>query len=236
MKIPERIRALNPLITPESFETLHALREHPQAPHWNHEAGDRIQEEDLTALEAFRKELAAARKQASSAPAPILEWVERLTYQVPSFEKRVPDVADLEKAWSGIGTMCREDIATHPEELVPLDADLFQMIVYRTAGTTGHALWVPHHHRAAATYQVLVEFALERYALRLEPAPDDFAGDFVARTAPHPYETGGEYTIPWHGQSADGTDLGNGAYVIRVEAFDGSARKSATIKAVIWRE
>jgi hypothetical protein len=30
--------------------------------------------------------------------------------------------------------------------------------------------------------------------------------------------------------------LANGAYLIRVEVFDGAARSTATLKAVIWRE
>lgn len=179
-KIPDAIRKLNPLITRESFATLRKLKEDPHAPHWNHEAGDRLQKEDLVVLDSYRKELVvrcgqASRSDGPSPPAAIRNWAEKLVYRVPSFQKRVSEEVDLEEQWTDIGTMSREDIATHPEELLPLDADLEEMIVYRTAGTTGHALLVPHHHRAAAMYQVLIEFALEQYDLRLDFAPDQVA-------------------------------------------------------------
>lgn len=69
-------------------------------------------------------------------------------------------------------TTHRSDIALHPELLMPIDADLSQLMVYRTAGTTGHALLVPHQARAAASYQPLIETALEAYGIALTPGPE----------------------------------------------------------------
>ena len=62
--------------------------------------------------------------------------------------------------------MTREDVALHPEHMVPDDADLKRMLVYRTAGTTGHAILVPHHARAVASYQPMMEHVLRRYGIR----------------------------------------------------------------------
>lgn len=64
----------------------------------------------------------------------------------------------------------------------------------------------------------------------------DFAGEFVRTLASGDPMPVGAHSIPWGGQAGDGTDLANGAYMIRVEANDGSTTKGATIKAVIWRE
>jgi FlgD Ig-like domain len=64
----------------------------------------------------------------------------------------------------------------------------------------------------------------------------DFAGEYVATLASGEQMGFGPQTIEWGGQAADGTDLGNGAYMVRIEANDGSATKSATVKAVIWRQ
>ena len=64
----------------------------------------------------------------------------------------------------------------------------------------------------------------------------DFAGEFVRTLASGAPMDAGACNIPWGGQASDGTDLANGAYMIRVEANDGSTTKGATIKAVIWRE
>jgi len=62
----------------------------------------------------------------------------------------------------------------------------------------------------------------------------DFAGDYVTTIASG-HHAAGPVTIAWDG-TANGAELGNGAYLIRVEAEDGNSKKGATIKAVIWRE
>ncbi len=62
----------------------------------------------------------------------------------------------------------------------------------------------------------------------------DFAGDYVTTIANGQFSAGA-VAIPWDG-TANGAELGNGAYLIRVEAEDGNSKKGATIKAVIWRE
>jgi phenylacetate-CoA ligase len=49
------------------------------------------------------------------------------------------------------------------------------MIVYRTAGTTGHALLVPHDARAAACYLPLLELALSRWGVDARLGGDDVA-------------------------------------------------------------
>jgi phenylacetate-CoA ligase len=84
---------------------------------------------------------------------------------VPSFRARLADASLVERAWGSIATTSREDLAMRPETLVPDDAPLDRMIVYRTAGTTGHALLVPHDARAAACYLPLLEVALARWGV-----------------------------------------------------------------------
>lgn len=63
----------------------------------------------------------------------------------------------------------------------------------------------------------------------------DFAGEYVATLDPMTGASG-PVNVAWAGQASDGTPLANGAYMIRVMADDGTAKKSAVIKAVIWRE
>ncbi|MEY3014499.1 MAG: hypothetical protein RIT45_3234, partial [Pseudomonadota bacterium] len=48
-------------------------------------------------------------------------------------------------------------------------ADLERMVVYRTAGTTGHPVVVPHHPLAVAHYLPLVESALARWKVPFAP-------------------------------------------------------------------
>jgi hypothetical protein len=64
----------------------------------------------------------------------------------------------------------------------------------------------------------------------------DFAGEYVSTLKNGVPFDAGSRQIPWSGQAADGSPLANGAYMIRVEAFDGAARQATTVKAVVWRE
>ena len=156
-------------MTPAERAVLRRLREHADAPRWNHAAGDRLGPGDLEALDAFRGDL-RARRTARSGGAPHAALLQRIAERVPhvaSFRDRVPPGFDLEGRWDEIRTMSREDIAVRVADLVPDDADLGRLIVYRTAGTSGHALLVPHDPRATASYQPLIETAVERHGVRV---------------------------------------------------------------------
>ncbi|MBM3316525.1 MAG: hypothetical protein FJY75_01605, partial [Candidatus Eisenbacteria bacterium] len=65
----------------------------------------------------------------------------------------------------------------------------------------------------------------------------DFAGEYVSTVSSRQhFSQAGTFSVPWAGVASDGTPLANGAYLIRLEAHDGSAIKTATVKAVIWKE
>lgn len=148
-------RRLSPLITPQGLAMIARMEAHPDAPKFNYVAGDQLHEEDLADLRATR-------------PIPIVDRVARWLETVPLF--RTYAVADPRSNWHAIPTTSREDLAKSPERLVPDDEPLDRMIIYRTSGTTGHPLHVPHHPRAAAAYQILIERAL---AARGIPFPVD---------------------------------------------------------------
>jgi phenylacetate-CoA ligase len=152
------------------------LREHPDAPRWNHAAAERLDGQDLAALDGLREALATRRgpRVAGPPPLPILQRIAAWQVSVPAF-RRIPAHLDLEADWHRLPTMGREDVAVRPQDFVPDDADLERMIVYRTAGTTGHALLVPHDARAAAAYQPLIEQALARHGVCFAPAADAVA-------------------------------------------------------------
>lgn len=174
--IPEDIKERNPTITAAGLKMLRRLQEDRHAPLWNHRAGDRLSEEDLKSVSIFRTALARNRKlhaqarasESDAIPEHIIDWVMDKRKKVPLFRDRVPLTDNLSSVWTRIPSMSREDIATRPEYLVPDDADLKKLIVYRTAGTTGHALLVPHSALSAAKYRPLKELALEQYDIRPE--------------------------------------------------------------------
>jgi phenylacetate-CoA ligase len=170
---------------------LDRLTQNPDAPRWNHRAGDRLDDADRRALEEFRAALRAEPRAWRCGPPPetLLARVRALREKSADLRRRIPAGIDLERDWETIPTISREDVATRVEELIPDDADLERLIVYRTAGTTGHALLVPHDARATGAYQPLIELALELRGVRLAFDPDAAACFLVgaqARTVTYP--------------------------------------------------
>jgi phenylacetate-CoA ligase len=169
--IPAKRLARNPLITPAGYRNLQRVLQHRYAPRWNFSLGDRIKTQDLVATEQFREAVFAAREPSNGHPGqPILDWVAMMRDQVASFRQRLPIGFDLQRDWAYIPTMSREDLVLDLPAMVPDSADLKQLIVYTTSGTTGHSLAIPYHPRAVAFNHPLFEYALAAYGV--EPSFD----------------------------------------------------------------
>lgn len=165
-----------PLITPAGRAMLQRLREHPDAPRFNHATGDRCRSEDLAELDQFREELATLRgARGAGPPSNLLRRVSELRQRVPWFRERLPSGLDIERDWERLPTTSRQDVALHPWLFVPDDEPLDRMVIYRTAGTTGHPITVPHHPLAIRLYEPLLEWALSRWQALPQFSPDRVA-------------------------------------------------------------
>lgn len=165
----EKLLDRTPLLTPASEAVLHRLREHPDAPRFNHATGDRLRAEDLPDLDRFRHALHTCRgARTDTPPASILQWTSLLREQVPWFRDKIPARGDLQRNWTAIPTSSRRDVALAPWDFVPDDEPLDRLVIYRTAGTTGHPISVPHHPRAIRMYEPLIELALARHGVAAE--------------------------------------------------------------------
>jgi phenylacetate-CoA ligase len=168
----DRLRR-NPLITEAGYRRLNSLLQHPDAPVWNYDVGDRVEAADLAAVDEVRAAVRAERRRGTARPpAAILGWVRRMRRRVPLFTRHLQDGLDLERDWAAVPTMSRGDFVAALEDIVPPDEDLSRLIVYDTSGVTGHAIRVPHHPRAIAQNHALMEFVLERHAVRPRFSPD----------------------------------------------------------------
>ena len=170
---------------------LKRLKEHADAPRWNYSSGDHLDKADLARLARFKQDLRDGRKKREPGrlPEPVRKRLDALRSKVPSFRRRLPKGVDAEKHWDLIPCMSREDVALRPESLVPDDADLRRVMIYRTAGTTGHALLVPSAATCVSMYQPLLEFALARHGVRPRFSPDSVACFLVGaqlRTVTYP--------------------------------------------------
>jgi phenylacetate-CoA ligase len=156
-----------PLLTPDGERMLRRLTEHPDAPRFNYATGDRLHAEDLPEMARFRERLLSERGPRRPGPAPaILGWVAALRQRVPFFREHIPAGLDLGRDWAALPTTSRLNLALAPWDFVPDDEPLDRLIIYRTAGTTGHPIAVPHHPRAIRCYEPMLEFALGRHGAR----------------------------------------------------------------------
>ena len=152
------------------------LREHPDAPRFNYETGDRLHPQDLAPIARFREDLRTARgPRTRKLPDALLEQLERARKLVPFLRRNIPATSHLERDWDTLPTTSRADLALRAWEFVPDDQPLDRLIIYRTAGTTGHPVSVPHHPLAVRCYEPMIDFALERHGVKIDLDPHSVA-------------------------------------------------------------
>jgi phenylacetate-CoA ligase len=165
-----------PLLTAQGERMLRRLKEHADAPRFNYATGDRLHRADLEQIEHFRAALDGGRGPRTPGPPPaVLQRLAGLRERVPWLRDHLPAGIDLERAWATLPTTSRLDLARAPWDFVPDDEPLDRLVIYRTAGTTGHPISVPHHPLAIRCYEPLLEHALGRHGAR-----PDFTADSIA--------------------------------------------------------
>ena len=170
----------HPLLDEAGRRMLLRLREHPDAPRFNYETGDRLRREDLPVLDAFRERIATGRGWREAAPPPeVLARVAAWREDVPLYRRTLPAGLDLERGWPSLPTASRRDLALAPWEFVPDGQPLDRLVVYRTAGTTGHPITVPHDPLAIRCYEPLLEEALRRHGVTIDFGPDEVGAFLV---------------------------------------------------------
>ena len=169
-EIPAIFLERSPLLNVESYRTLISLLHDTDAPLWNQSLGDRIQHSDLHAAETFRNKM---RSQSSGITVPSLDMCSQLIelkHRCWSIEDRlfgVNSTDTLQRHWSTIKTVSREDLATRYVQFVPHDIEFDRALVYDTSGTTGHPLELFHHPSALAQNHIFAEAVFQ--ALGIEP-------------------------------------------------------------------
>lgn len=154
-----------PRFKPEWRETLQRLREHPAAPVWNTEVGDRLGLEDARHVEWFEEELHANRRSAGAGPPDwLLQWIRELEPRTIYFRERLKHL-NLEREFERILPMVRADLAASLARIIPEDASLEGLVINPTSGTTGVPLLCPSHPRAVGCYDPMIQFVLRRHGV-----------------------------------------------------------------------
>jgi phenylacetate-CoA ligase len=152
-----------PTLTAHGARMLAFLREHPAAPIFRNESGNRLRPHEVEAARAFARQVATAPPAWTPGTRP--PWLEAFVAQcrmeVP-FYRRYPA-----SAFEDLPTISRADLSHDIAAFVPDSVPLDRLINFRTSGTTGHPLLIASHPTVAANYLAFHRKALARAGIEL---------------------------------------------------------------------
>lgn len=155
-----------PLITDNGRKLLKWMREHPQAPRYTAQCGNRLTAEYLRRVHEYEAELNSAPKgwPQGGFPPWLPDFVEKCFHDVPFYRRYGAQPADFHD----IPTTGRADLSREIWSFVPDSLPLDDLIIYATSGTTGHPLTIPSHPVVGACYTPLLKAALAMKGIELK--------------------------------------------------------------------
>lgn len=154
-----------PTLSDDGRRMLRFLREHPHAPIYRDESGNRLTSDDVERVRAFEREAldAGVGWRAGEHPAWLGELVRRCYAEVPHYRRRGAAPSEFES----VPSVSRGDLGRDIAQFVPDSAPLERLINFQTSGTTGHPLLLASHPVAAASYLAFHKRALRRVGIEL---------------------------------------------------------------------
>lgn len=159
-----------PLLSDAGRRMLDFLREHPNAPIYRNQSGNRLDESDL----------AYVRREEAAVLAADVGWPQNghpgwLDGFVDECRSDVPHYRGYEPAtcFESLPTVSRADLGHDIAAFVPDSLSLDRLINFQTSGTTGHPLLISSHPRVAAGYLAYHKRALRRFGVTLTAGRDE---------------------------------------------------------------
>lgn len=162
-----------PLLTDAGRALLKRLREHPYAPKYTAECGNRLTAEYLARVKDFETEL-----QTTPVGWPVGQYPEWLADFVGMCLAEVPfyrSYGERPTRFEDILTFDRAELSRAPWAFVPDSQALDGLIVNSTSGTTGHPLTIISHPVVGGSYTPLLKAALAKFGLTLTSGPGEVA-------------------------------------------------------------
>ncbi len=155
-----------PTLTEAGRRMLRDLREHPSAPMYRNQSGNRLTLEDVSELRSFEREIleSAVDFLPNQTPAWVNEYVQRTFEDVPYYRS----LGSPPKKFTDLPTISRADLAADIAKFVPDSVSLNRLINFRTTGTTGHPLLIASHPVVAGRYLAFHKRALKRFGIELK--------------------------------------------------------------------
>jgi phenylacetate-CoA ligase len=160
-----------PLLTDAGRALLKRLREHPSAPKYTAECGNRLTAEYLARVQAFEKELHTTPVgwPVGRQPDWLEGFVEMCFAEVPFYR----NYGECPIRFEDIPTFDRAELSRAPWAFVPDGQALEGLIVNSTSGTTGHPLTIISHPVVGGSYTPLYKAALARFGITLTSGSGD---------------------------------------------------------------
>lgn len=154
-----------PTLTEAGRRMLQFLREHPHAPLFRNESGNRLTANELTLVREFEHEsrLAEVGWPPGELPPWLDDFVERSFSDVPFYRR----YGSRSAKFQDLPTVSRADFSRDIAQFVPDSAPIDRLINFRTSGTTGHPLLLASHPVVAANYLAFHKLALRRFGVEL---------------------------------------------------------------------
>jgi phenylacetate-CoA ligase len=154
-----------PTLSEHGRRMLEFLREHPHAPLYRNQSGNRLTPANVERARDFEREaLAAAFEWRPGQPPPwIASFIARCFAEVPHYQRLGEPPARLED----LPTVSRADLSRDIAPFVPDTVAVEELINFRTTGTTGHPLVLASHPLVAAGYLAFHKRALRRFGIEL---------------------------------------------------------------------
>lgn len=141
------------------------LLEHPAAPLFRNESGNRLLADEVDELRAFEQEVAAARVgwPRGGHPDWLAGYVQQVFEDVPHYRQ----LGSPPLRFEDIPTATRADLGADIARFVPDSVATDRLINFRTTGTTGNPLLVASHPVVAGRYLAFHKRALRQFGIEL---------------------------------------------------------------------
>ncbi len=154
-----------PTLTDAGRAMLSFLREHPAAPAYRNDSGNKLLAHEVDEVRQFECEVAAAHVgwPVDGKPAWLTDFVRDTFAGVPHYRQ----LGSVPRTFEQLPTVSRADFAADIAAFVPDSAEVARMISFRTTGTTGHPLVIASHPVVAARYLAFHKRAMRRFGVEL---------------------------------------------------------------------
>lgn len=155
-----------PTLNEAGQKMLQFLREHPAAPLYRNQSGNRLLAEEVEALRVFEQQVQEATISwpPSRYPHWLADFVAQTWAEVPYFRQ----AGVLPERFEDIPTTCRADLAADIAPFVPDSVPVDRLINFRTTGTSGTPLLIASHPLVAGRYLAFHKRALKRFGIELK--------------------------------------------------------------------